>query len=196
MSQLRKQEAHSSCLATLKDERRARKRRICNVINNSTWLAESFTYLVCYILEMLTHSVDPYLANCISGTLYFLIFWKIMAPFSHIFNEQRIKVIVLKNGWLCAIKHALKFNVVIDKPQSAHTETHYRQNVTANQITQFEESDSTREVDSDPDRFEVLSIELKTRIEERQKKIFLAEITDPSHLSKYTNALPNAVPSW
>jgi hypothetical protein len=135
MSQLRKQEIHSSRLATLNDERRARKRRICNVINNTTWLAESFTLLVCYILQMLTHSVDPYLANCIGVTLSSLICFRIIAPFSHLFNEQRIKVIVLKNGWLCAIKHALKFNVVIDESQPAHTERQYRQNVTGNQIT-------------------------------------------------------------
>ena len=196
MSQLRKQEIHSSRLATLNDERRARKRRICNVINNSTWLAESCTFLVCYIFQMLTHSWDPFLANCISGTLSSVIFWKIIAPFSHIFNEQRIKVIVLKNGWLCAIKHALKFNVVIDESQPAHTERQYRQNVTRNQITQFKESDSTREVESGTDRVEVFSVELKTQTEERQKKKFLAEITVPSHLSKETYVLPNAVPSW
>ena len=196
MSQLRKQEMTSSRLSRLYDERRAHKRRICNVIHNSTWLAGSCTYLVCYTFQMIAHSVDPYLVNSISGTLASLIFWRIIAPFTHLFNEQKIKVIVLENGWLCAIKHAWKFNVVIEESQSAHADRQSRLNVTGNPITQFKESDSTRKVASVADRVEVFSIELKNRMEERQKTRFIAEVTVPSHLSNDNNVLPNAVPSW
>jgi hypothetical protein len=198
MSQLRRQSDAVTSYARLYDQRRTHRRRICNVIHNSTWLAESCTYLVCFTFQLLAYKVDPYLVNSISGTLSCLIFWRIIAPFTHLFNEQRIKLVVLESGWLSAIKQALKFNVVIEEAQPAHAENQYRLNVTGNQITQFKESDPTREGDSGTDRVEVFSIELKNRIEEfaeeRQKKRFIAEITVPSHLSEDTNVLPNAVP--
>jgi hypothetical protein len=90
---------------------RARKRRICNIIRNSTWLAESSILLACVVLELLSVNVDSYLTNSISDTLSTLVFWRIISPYSHLFNEQRIKVIALNEGWISAMHHALNFHV-------------------------------------------------------------------------------------
>ena len=35
----------------------------------------------------------------------------ILVPFSHLFNEHRIKVMVLEHGWIFAMKNAIRFNV-------------------------------------------------------------------------------------
>ena len=120
MSQVRRLEmfgSHQSRLADKADEVRARKRRICNVIHNSAWVVESSTFLAYGMLQILTNSIDPYLLNCLSDTLTAFIFARIIVPFTHLFNEHRIKIIVLDYGWLCAMKQALQFKVVSEESQ-------------------------------------------------------------------------------
>ena len=198
MSQVLRQEINSSRQARLADESdelRARKRRICNVIHHSTWVAESSTLLACVIFQILTHNIDPYLVNCITDTLAALIFGRIIAPFAHLFNEHRIKIIVQRNGWICAMKHAFKFNVATDKSQPDHAQRQSRKNVAPKTNIQFRRSDARRKVHPAPDSVEIFSIKINKRMEERQKEKFLEEITIPSHLIKDINILPNAVPS-
>ena len=200
MSQVRREEIHSSRQAMLADESdklRARKRRICNVIHHSTWVAESSTLLACAIFQILTHIIlDSYLVNCISDTLFNLIVGRIIAPFAHLFNEQRIKIIVLHNGWLFAMKHALKFDVVRDESQPDHAPRQSQKNVAAKEKIRVKISEPARRVHPSNDRVEVFSIKINKGIEERQKAKFLEEITIPSHLNEDIDILPNAVPSW
>ena len=35
----------------------------------------------------------------------------ILVPFSHLFNEHRIKVMVLEHGWIFAMKNAIRFDI-------------------------------------------------------------------------------------
>ena len=199
MSQLRRQEINSSRQAKLADkldELRANKRRICNVIHHSTWVAESSTILSCAIIQILTLNIDPFLANCISDTLSALIFGRIIAPFAHLFNEHRIKIFVLRDGWFSAMKHALKFNVTTDEPQPDDTQRKSQKNVALTQNIKLRRSDARRKVLPEPDRVDIFSIKINKRIEERPKNKLVNEITIPCHLSTDINILPNAVPSW
>ena len=93
-------------------ELRNRKREICNIIHNTTWLAESGTLLLVIVFQLATVSVDPYIVNSVSDTVSALVFWRIVAPYTHLFNEQRIKVIILESGWVHAMISALQWNVV------------------------------------------------------------------------------------
>jgi hypothetical protein len=111
MSRLSQQEGLGLRSSNISRERRDRKRRICNVIHYSTWVIESGTLLFCIVLQVLSTNVAPLLVSRFGDTAY-LVFWRIISPYSHLFNEHRIKVIVLQEGWLSAMKHALQFNVV------------------------------------------------------------------------------------
>ena len=100
---------------------RDRKRQICNIIHNTTWLAESATVLATIIFQLGLNSfnIDPYITNSLSDTISALIFWRIVAPYTHLFNEQRIKIMVLEKGWLKAMKAALQFNITNENPKNA-----------------------------------------------------------------------------
>ena len=64
------------------------------------------------VFQLATVSVDPYIVNSVSDTVSALVFWRIVAPYTHLFNEQRIKVIILESGWMNAMISALQWNVV------------------------------------------------------------------------------------
>ena len=104
-------------------ELRDRKRQICNIIHNTTWLAESGTILATIIFQLglNTFNIDPYIINSLSDTISALIFFRIVAPYTHLFNEQRIKIMVLEKGWLKAMKAALQFNTINENPKNART---------------------------------------------------------------------------
>ena len=92
-------------------EIRRRKREICNKIHNSTWVIETLGLLIATIFQLLALRADPYLANSISELIGVFI-TRLLVPFTCLFAESRIKVIVLKRGWIAAIKTALKFKHV------------------------------------------------------------------------------------
>ena len=89
-------------------EIRRRKREICNKIHNSTWVIETLGLLIATIFQLLALRTDPYLANSISELIGVFI-TRLLVPFTCLFAESRIKVIVLKRGWIAAIRTALKF---------------------------------------------------------------------------------------
>ena len=89
-------------------EIRKRKRDICNIIHNSTWVIEMFILFSGFMCQLLTLRTDPYLLQCIHDTVG-LVFARIIVPFTNLFAEQRIKIVVMKHGWICAIKTALRF---------------------------------------------------------------------------------------
>ena len=89
-------------------EIRKRKRDICNIIHNSTWMIEMFILFSGFMCQLLTLRTDPYLLQCIHDTVG-LVFARIIVPFTNLFAEQRIKIVVMKHGWIRAIKTALRF---------------------------------------------------------------------------------------
>ena len=89
-------------------EIRKRKRDICNIIHNSTWVIEMFILFSGFMCQVLTLRLDPYILKCIHDTVG-LVFARIIVPFTNLFAEQRIKIVVMKHGWIYAIKTALRF---------------------------------------------------------------------------------------
>ena len=125
MNSLRQNEANGGkSLATIRaKELRDRKRQICNIIHNTTWLAESGTILATIIFQLglNTFNIDPYVINSLSDTISALIFFRIVAPYTHLFNEQRLKIVVLEKGWLEAMNAALQFNIINENTKNAPT---------------------------------------------------------------------------
>ena len=90
---------------------RKRKRDICHRIHNSTWLIETFSITLIIALQLiLVNEADSYMSQSISFTIS-LVTSKIFVPFSLLFNETRIKILILERGWMCAIKYALRYNI-------------------------------------------------------------------------------------
>ena len=89
-------------------EIRKRKRDICNIVHNSTWVVETFIIFSGIMCQLLTLRTDPYLIQCIHDTVG-LVFARIIVPFTNLFAEQRIKIVVMEHGWICAMKTALRF---------------------------------------------------------------------------------------
>ena len=90
---------------------RKRKRDICHIIHNSTWLIETFALTFSVVLQLiLVNEADSYINQSISFTVS-LVTSKILVPFSLLFNETRIKILILEHGWAWAIKNALRYNI-------------------------------------------------------------------------------------
>ena len=89
-------------------EIRRRKREICNIVHNSTWVIETFMLSINILLEILALRIEPYILLSISDTIGSLCS-RLVVPFTSLFAEQRIKVIVMERGWISAIKEASKF---------------------------------------------------------------------------------------
>ena len=94
-------------------ELRRRKREIVHIIHHTTWIMESLSFIIG--LVVFPHILCPEINPNICANLIFihnLISAKVLVPFTHLFNEHRIKVMVLERGWIFAIKNALKFSIV------------------------------------------------------------------------------------
>ena len=59
---------------------------------------------------LLFSGINAYVSNSIALTANNTIAM-VLVPFSHLFNEHRIKVMVLEEGWFFAIKQAIRFNI-------------------------------------------------------------------------------------
>ena len=93
-------------------ELRKRKRDICHLIHNSAWLIETFSILFIIVFHFLIVTGEaPYVIKFVSFTIN-LITAKIFVPFSYLFNENRIKIMILEKGWAFAIKNVLRFKSV------------------------------------------------------------------------------------
>ena len=88
-------------------EIRERKRKICDMIHNSTWLIETFVQLSGVLIQFLSLNMDSYLLQSIHDTIG-LLFARIVVPLTSLFSEQKIRVAILERGWIYAIKVALK----------------------------------------------------------------------------------------
>ena len=88
-------------------EIRERKRKICDMIHNSTWLIEAFVQVSGVLIQFLSLNMDSYLLQSIHDTIG-LLFARIVVPLTSLFSEQKIRVAILERGWIYAIKVALK----------------------------------------------------------------------------------------
>ena len=68
---------------------RKRKRDICNVIHNMTWMVESFVVLSGCTVQLLSLKIDPYLVQSIQDTNG-LLCARIIVPFTYLYSEKII----------------------------------------------------------------------------------------------------------
>jgi hypothetical protein len=196
MSRLRQQEGLGLRSSDIRRERRDRKRRICNVIHYSTWIVESGTLLFCIVSHILSINVDPYLLSCLGDTAY-LVFWRIISPYSHLFNEHRIKAIILQDGWISAMKHSLQLNVVRRNLQpDTRANTCRNKHTTRNNVKVIERPVNKRankrihKVGQVSNNTKVYSIELRQDVYRKQ---VLPRITEHVPVHVESTILPNAV---
>ena len=93
-------------------ELRRRKREIIHIIHNTTWIMESLGLIIGFVFQQILCSELN--VNICANLIFIhnLISAKVLVPFTHLFNEHRIKVMVLERGWIFAMKNALQFNIV------------------------------------------------------------------------------------
>ena len=93
-------------------ELRRRKREIVHIIHNTTWIMESLGLIIGFVFQQVLCSKIN--ANTYANLIFIqnLINAKTLVPFTHLFNEHRIKIMVLQRGWIFAMKNALQFNIV------------------------------------------------------------------------------------
>ena len=94
-------------------ELRRRKREIVHIIHNTTWIMESLSLIIGLIVftQILCPEINPNICAHLTF-IWNLISAKTLVPFTHLFNEHRIKEMVLQRGWIFAMKNALQFNIV------------------------------------------------------------------------------------
>ena len=93
-------------------EIRRRKRKIVHIIHNTTWIMESLGLIIGFVFQqILCSETNP---NICANLIFIqnLINAKTLVPFTHLFNEHRIKIMILERGWVFAMKSALQFNIV------------------------------------------------------------------------------------
>ena len=93
-------------------ELRRRKREIVHIIHHTTWIMETLGVVIGFVFRFVGRSeIYP---NIFANLIFIqnLVSAEILVPFTHLFNEHRIKVMVLERGWIFAIKNALKFSIV------------------------------------------------------------------------------------
>ena len=93
-------------------ELRRRKREIVHIIHNTTWIIETLGLVIWFVFQqILCSEINP---NMCANLIFIqsIISAKTLVPFTHLFNEHRIKIMVLERGWIFAMKNALRFNIV------------------------------------------------------------------------------------
>ena len=93
-------------------ELRRRKREIVHIIHHTTWIMESLGVVIGFVYwQILRYEIYP---NIFANLIFIqnVISANSLVPFTHLFNEHRIKIMVLERGWIFAIKNALKFSIV------------------------------------------------------------------------------------
>ena len=93
-------------------ELRRRKREIVHIIHNTTWIIETLGLVIWFVFQqILCSEINP---NMCANLIFIqnIISAKTLVPFTHLFNEHRIKIMVLERGWIFAMKNALQINIV------------------------------------------------------------------------------------
>ena len=85
-------------------ELRRRKREIVHIIHHTTWIMESLGVVIGFVYwQILRYEIYP---NIFANLIFIqnVISANSLVPFTHLFNEHRIKVMILERGWIFAIK--------------------------------------------------------------------------------------------
>ena len=202
MSKLRKKEAFSRESSELAEKRRDDKRRICNVVHNCTWLAETSVLLLVAVFQVLSVNVDPLAVNCFSHIWGSLIFWRIIAPYTHLFNEERIRLVALEKGWVCAIKEAINFNVSEKERQPRHGLLKHQVNYTHCPINRAMECSKgqlqRKQTNECPaaNRTKIFTIAITEEYGRGELLTIQGLPNSGSRTSLDLTSLPNSVPEW
>ena len=95
-------------MSTRAIEIRKRKRHIVNIIHNSAWVIENLVVVSGLLLQFFALKEDRYLSECVHDTLG-LLFTRVLVPFTYLYSDHQIKIIILEEGWFRATMTALRF---------------------------------------------------------------------------------------
>ena len=176
---------------------RRRKTKICNTIHNMTWLGESFTSCTIIVFQIFLYYQDPYLVQSISDILA-ILFYRIVAPFTHLFNEKRLKLIVLDHGWNCAMKAAIRFDIEeTDRQPNRNFIEGPHISIFATRVSAFKPLSTThmtkKRVNCVSNKKDLPSIESR-KINAKKQTIHNANIQNSEN--QQANELPHMVPTW
>ena len=140
-------------------EIRRRKRKIVHIIHNTTWIMESLGLIIGFVFQqILCSETNP---NICANLIFIqnLINAKTLVPFTHLFNEHRIKIIILERGWIFAMKSALQFNIVprvapvVPNLSTGNTERSRQGNVSMDILRKYPKQECIDPTDSTPEAF-------------------------------------------
>ena len=94
-------------MSTRAIEIRKRKRRIVNIIHNSTWVIENLVVVSGLLLQFIALREDRYLSECVHDT-FGLLFARVLVPFTYLYSDHQIKIVILEEGWFRATIIALR----------------------------------------------------------------------------------------
>ena len=95
-------------MSTRAIEIRKRKRYIVNIIHNSTWVIENLIVVSGLVLQFFALKEDRFLSECVHDT-FGLLFARVLVPFTYLYSDHQIKILVLEEGWFRATITALRF---------------------------------------------------------------------------------------
>ena len=140
-------------------EIRRRKRKIVHIIHNTTWIMESLGLIIGFVFQqILCSETNP---NICANLIFIqnLINAKTLVPFTHLFNEHRIKIMILERGWVFAMKSALQFNIVprvapvVPNLSTGNTERSRQGNVSMDILRKYPKQECVDPTDSTPEAF-------------------------------------------
>ena len=169
-------------------EIRRRKRQIIHIIHYSTTVIEGLglgMWLVCVVL--LFGWISSYVSTAVAATVN-LACAMILVPFSHLFNEHRIKVMVLERGWVFAMKNAIRFNIL---SRLAPIPNHYIQNIESNRLDMNNLDGKT--IGKSRNKEKIQSI-IRSPVPPKKNDIG-TQLDEVSYGQKIEGVLPNQVPA-
>ena len=94
-------------MSTRAIEIRKRKRHIVNIIHNSTWVIENLVVVSGLVLQFFALKEDRFLSECVHDTVG-LLFARVIVPFTYLYSDHQIKIVILEEGWFRATITALR----------------------------------------------------------------------------------------
>ena len=94
-------------MSTRAIEIRKRKRGIVNIIHNSTWVIENLVVVSGLVLQFFALKEDRFLSECVHDTVG-LLFARVLVPFTYLYSDHQIKIVILEEGWFRATITALR----------------------------------------------------------------------------------------
>ena len=89
-------------------KRRKQRNRLTHLINSSSWAIET-TGNVVSILTLIIFGAHNLIVLNVAHTLA-AFHYLVLTPFSYLLNEKGMRTKIINDGWIAAIKEAMKFN--------------------------------------------------------------------------------------